>query len=225
MTTLAVLRRDTPEKDEPSLSYQPPSGRRDRTLAPRGAQRSARDTVGEHLSKLMLGCAAGNHSCFTELYDRTFHRVYGIVVRVLRSPELAEDVTQEIYVEVWKQAPRYAPEKGSVIAWMNTMARRRAIDRVRSRTTEIARDERYTYANTQREGDDVWDRVAQNQDVDRVRRAIATLTPIQRQAVRLAYFQGLTQSKIAETLDLPIGTVKSRIRDGLRRLGDVLRVD
>ena len=173
----------------------------------------------------MMGCAAGDHQCFTELYDRTFRRVYGIVLRVLRSPELAEDVTQEIYVEVWKQAPRYAPEKGSVMAWMNTMARRRAVDRVRSRTSEVARDELYTYANAQRDRDDVWDSVAQNQDVERVRRAIANLTPLQQQAVQLAYLQGLTQREISETLDLPMGTVKTRMRDGLRRLGNTLGVE
>lgn len=222
MTTLVVLRQEAPEIETP---YRPPAGRRDGISAPRGSRGSAGDTVSEHLSKLMTGCAAGDHRCFTELYDRTFRRVYGIVVRVLRSPELAEEVTQEIYIEVWKQAPRYASEKGSVMAWINTMARRRAVDRVRSRTGEVARDDRYTYANAQRERDDVWDSVAQNQDVERVRRAIANLTPLQQQAVRLAYFQGLTQSKIAETLDLPIGTVKTRMRDGLRRLGDALRVE
>jgi RNA polymerase sigma-70 factor (ECF subfamily) len=165
----------------------------------------------------------GDEQSFAELYDRTKRRVYGTVLGVLRSPELAEDVTQEIYVEVWRQAPRYAVEKGSVMAWMATMAHRRAVDRVRSRTSEVARDERYAYANAEREGDDVWDSVAQNQDVERVRKALATLTPIQQQAVQLAYLQGLTQSEISRLLDLPMGTVKTRMRDGLRRLGEALR--
>ena len=109
------------------------------------------------------------------------------------------------------------------MAWISTMAHRRAVDRVRSRTSEVARDERYAYANAEREGDDVWDSVAQNQDVERVRKAITTLSPIQQQAVRLAYLQGLTQSEISSLLNVPIGTVKTRIRDGFRRLGDALR--
>jgi RNA polymerase sigma-70 factor (ECF subfamily) len=188
-----------------------------------GSESSARDLAADDLVELMTACASGDQQSFADLYDRTARRVYGTVLRVLRSPEHAEEVTQEVYVEVWKLAPRYAAEKGSVMAWINTMAHRRAVDRVRARTSEVARDDRYAYANTEREVDDVWDHVAQNQDVERVRRAIATLTPIQQQAVRLAYLQGLTQNEIADMLQVPIGTVKTRIRDGFRRLGDALR--
>jgi RNA polymerase sigma-70 factor (ECF subfamily) len=199
-----------------------PSDRRARPSSP-GDEPPAGVLAAEHLAELMTGCASGDQQCFAELYDRTVRRVYGTVLRVLRSPEYAEEVTQEVYVEVWRQAPRYAAEKGSVMAWISTMAHRRAVDRVRSRTSEVARDERYAYANAEREGDDVWDSVAQNQDVERVRKAIATLSPIQQQAVRLAYLQGLTQSEISSLLNVPIGTVKTRIRDGFRRLGDALR--
>ncbi len=200
-----------------------PYDRPDQVPSSRVAEPPARDRTAQHLAELMTGCAMGDEQSFAELYDRTKRRVYGTVLGVLRSPELAEDVTQEIYVEVWRQAPRYAVEKGSVMAWMATMAHRRAVDRVRSRTSEVARDERYAYANAEREGDDVWDSVAQNQDVERVRKALATLTPIQQQAVQLAYLQGLTQSEISRLLDLPMGTVKTRMRDGLRRLGEALR--
>jgi len=170
----------------------------------------------------MTSCAAGNQEAFAELYDLTVRRVYGTVLRVLHSPEHAEEVTQEVYVEVWNQADLYAPGKGGVITWITTMAHRRAIDRVRSVSSEVARDERYAYTGQERESDEVWDSVAQQHDVERVRRAIATLTPIQQQAVQLAYFDGLTQSQISTTLSLPLGTVKTRIRDGLRRLADVL---
>lgn len=207
----------------PSTLVASPYDRRARAASPGRAEHPARDRAAERLAELMTGCAAGDEQCFAELYDRTVRRVYGTVLRVLRSPEYAEEVTQEVYVEVWKQAPRYVAEKGSVMTWMTTMAHRRAVDRVRSRTSEVARDERYAYANAQREGDDVWDTVAQNQDVERVRKALATLTPIQQQAVQLAYLQGLTQSEISRLLDLPMGTVKTRIRDGLRRLGEALR--
>ena len=171
----------------------------------------------------MASCAIVDELSFAELYDLTVRRVYGTTLRVLRSPEHAEEVTQEVYVEIWKQAPRYAPDKGSVVTWITVMAHRRAVDRVRSVTSEIARDERYAYAGVEREGDDVWDSIAQRQDVERVRRALATLTPIQQQAVQLSCLDGLTQSQIAGRLNLPMGTVKTRIRDGLRRLGEALR--
>ena len=170
----------------------------------------------------MTSCATGNEVAFAELYDLTLRRVYGTVLRVLRSPEHAEEVTQEVYVDVWRQAPRYAPEKGTVVAWIATMAHRRAVDRVRSVSSEIARNERYAYSDQERESDEVWERVAQQHDVERVRGALATLTPIQQQAVQLAYYDGLTQSQISTVLHLPLGTVKTRIRDGLRRLADVL---
>jgi RNA polymerase sigma-70 factor, ECF subfamily len=174
------------------------------------------------LADLMSMCAAGDEAAFTELYDLTLRRVYGTVLRVLRSPEHAEEVTQEVYVDVWRQAPRYALEKGSVMGWIATMAHRRAVDRVRSVSSEIARDERYAYSGQEREGDEVWESVAQQHDVERVRGAIATLTPIQQQAVQLAYYGGLSQSQISDALHLPIGTVKTRIRDGLRRLAAAL---
>jgi RNA polymerase sigma-70 factor (ECF subfamily) len=170
----------------------------------------------------MSMCAAGDEAAFTELYDLTLRRVYGTVLRVLRSPEHAEEVTQEVYVDIWRQAPRYASDKGSVMGWIATMAHRRAVDRVRSVSSEIARDERYAYSGQEREGDEVWESVAQQHDVERVRGAIATLTPIQQQAVQLAYYGGLSQSQISDTLHLPIGTVKTRIRDGLRRLAAAL---
>ena len=171
----------------------------------------------------MTSCAMGDQAAFAEIYDLTMRRVYGTVLRVLRSREHAEEVTQEIYVEVWKQAPRYASEKGGVLTWITTIAHRRAVDRVRSVTSEVARDERYAFPGQERESDEVWERVAQKYDVQQVRGAISTLTPIQQQAVRLAYFDGLTQSQISTALSLPLGTVKTRIRDGLRRLGDALR--
>ena len=144
------------------------------------------------------------------------------MLRVLRSPEHAEEVTQEVYVEVWQQSARYTPGRGSVLAWIATMAHRRAVDRVRSVSSEVTRDHRYAYQNTDAEVDRVWDSVAQLQDVDRVRQAMQHLTSIQRQALKLAYFDGMTQSQIADLLNLPLGTVKTRIRDALRRLGEVL---
>jgi RNA polymerase sigma-70 factor (ECF subfamily) len=171
----------------------------------------------------MTSCAAGDESAFAVLYDLTVRRIYGTALRVLRSPEHAEEVTQEVYVEIWRQAPTYVHEKGSVMGWIATMTHRRAVDRVRSVSSEVARDGRYAFTGMERETDEVWDRVEQQHDVGRVRAALATLTPIQQQAVQLAYLDGLTQLEISRSLDLPMGTVKTRIRDGLRRLRDALR--
>lgn len=170
----------------------------------------------------MTKTARGHDVAFAELYDLTSRRIHGVVLRVLRSPEHAQEVTQEVYVEVWQQAPKYSAARGSVLAWMATMAHRRAVDRVRSVSSEVARDEKYAYREQDREGDEVWDNVAQKYDVQRVRQAMALLTPIQRQSLQLAYFDGLTQSQIAQLLKLPLGTVKTRIRDGLKRLGEAL---
>ena len=173
----------------------------------------------------MTLCSRGHEEAFAELYDRTSQRVYGVILRVLRSPDHAAEVMQEVYVEVWRQSARYSREKGSVVAWMTTMAHRRAVDRVRSVSSEVARDERYAFHGGDREIDQVWDGVAQRLDVERVRKGMASLTPIQREALTLAYFGGYTQSQVAQLLKLPLGTVKTRIRDGLIGLRDALGVE
>jgi len=200
----------------------PPSGSGAQPRPERGGELPAHDLAAAHLVDLMARTATGDQGAFAELYDLTTRRVFGIVLKVLRSPEHAQEVTQEVYVEIWKQASTYKPDKGSVVAWMATMAHRRAVDRVRSVSSEVARDERYAFIDLERESDEVWDSVAQKYDVERVREALGHLTPIQRQAIQLAYYEGLTQSQIATKLKLPLGTIKTRIRDGLRRLGEAL---
>jgi RNA polymerase sigma-70 factor, ECF subfamily len=108
-----------------------------------------------------------------------------------------------------------------VITWMMTVARRRAVDRVRSVSSEVARDERYAGA-FEPEFDQVWDRTTQKQDIERVRQCLLSLTKVQSQALTLAFYEGLTQSQIATRLNVPLGTVKTRIRDAMRRLGEAL---
>lgn len=178
-----------------------------------------------HLVELMARSARGHEDAFSELYDLTSGRVYGTILRVLRSADHAAEVTQEVYVEVWRQSARYAPEKGSVLGWMTTMAHRRAVDRVRSVSSEVARDERYAVTGADREVDHVWEGVEQRLDVERVRKGMSSLTAIQREALTLAYFGGYTQSQVASLLKLPLGTVKTRIRDGLIGLRDALGVE
>jgi RNA polymerase sigma-70 factor (ECF subfamily) len=184
-----------------------------------------REAEAAHLAELVGRSARGHEDAFSELYDLTSSRIYGTILRVLRSSDHAAEVTQEVYMEVWKQSARFDADKGSVLAWMTTMAHRRAVDRVRSVTSEVARDERYAVAGVDREVDHVWEGVEQKLDVERVRKGLTSLTAIQREALTLAYFGGYTQSQVAQLLKLPLGTVKTRIRDGLIGLRDALGVE
>ena len=192
---------------------------------PSRSVRTGRDAEAAHLAELVQRSSRNQQDAFAELYDLTSGRIYGVVWRVLRSADHAAEVTQEVYVEVWRQSARFDVRKGSVLAWMTTMAHRRAVDRVRSVTSEVARDERYAVAGTQRDVDHVWEDVDQKMDEERVRKGMESLTPIQREALTLAYFGGYTQSQVATLLKLPLGTVKTRIRDGLIGLRDALGVE
>jgi RNA polymerase sigma-70 factor (ECF subfamily) len=176
---------------------------------------AGRQASATRLAELVALSAGGHQDAFAELYDLTAARIHGVVLRVLRSADHSAEVTQEVFVEVWRQATRYSPEKGSVLAWMTTMAHRRAVDRVRSVSSEAARDERYAAAAADRAVDYVWEGVEQRLDAETVHKGMASLTAIQREAITLAYFGGYSQSQVAQLLDLPLGTVKTRIRDGL----------
>jgi RNA polymerase sigma-70 factor (ECF subfamily) len=206
--------------------------------APRGAGDEQDRTADLRVLKLQLGwspetarlhelahlVAAGDATAFAELYDVTSARVYGTVRRVLRSAHLAAEVTQEVYVEIWQKAVNYDPERGTVCAWMITMAHRRAVDRVRAITSDNVRDERYAALNNDREFDQVWDEVEGRMNTARVRAALATLSDVQRQVLTLAYFDGYSQSQVARLLNVPLGTVKTRTRDGLNGLREALRM-
>jgi RNA polymerase sigma-70 factor, ECF subfamily len=186
---------------------------------------SGREVQAARLVSLISRAARGHEDAFAELYDQTSDRIYGVIVRVIRSPELAKEVTQEVYVEIWRQSGRYAKERGSVMAWMTTVAHRRAVDRVRSESSDVARDQKYAQLSAEREVDKVWDGVEQRIDVERVRKGMASLTEIQREALTLAYFGGYTHAQVAKLLKLPLGTAKTRIRDGLIGLRDALGVE
>jgi RNA polymerase sigma-70 factor (ECF subfamily) len=208
-----------------NVSSVPGPGAEGSRLRPAPAGPPGREAEAAHLVELMARASRGQEDAFAELYDLTSSRIYGTVLRVLRSGDHAAEVTQEVFVDVWRQSARYAPDKGSVMAWMTTMAHRRAVDRVRAVTSEVARDERYAVSGIAREVDHVWEGVEQRLDVERVRKGMTSLTAIQREALTLAYFGGYTQSQVASLLKLPLGTVKTRIRDGLIGLRDALGVE
>ena len=175
---------------------------------------AGRKALAVRLAELVALSARGQEDAFAELYDLTAARIHGVALKVFRSADHAAEVTQEVFTEVWRQAAR-SPENGSVMAWMTTMAHRRAVDRVRSVSSEAARDERYAAATVDWAMDYVWLDVEQRLDAERVRKGMASLTAIQREAITLAYFGGYSQSQVAQLLNVPLGTVKTRIRDGL----------
>jgi RNA polymerase sigma-70 factor (ECF subfamily) len=179
-----------------------------------------RDTPEQRLVRV----ATGDKQAFAELYDSTSARVYGLVKRLLVDPAQAEEVTQEIYLEIWQTATRYQQERGSAMSWMLTMAHRRAVDRVRASQASRDRDTRIGIRDYDREYDQVAEHVEVTMEGARVKRALQGLTELQRQAVQLAYYGGLSHSEIAAELHVPVGTVKTRIRDGMIRLRDAMGV-
>ncbi|GAA4750972.1 ECF RNA polymerase sigma factor SigK [Amnibacterium soli] len=179
-----------------------------------------RDTPEQRLARV----ATGDKQAFAELYDSTSARVYGLVKRLLVDPAQAEEVTQEIYLEIWQTATRYQQERGSAMSWMLTMAHRRAVDRVRASQASRDRDTRIGIRDYDREYDQVAEHVEVTMEGARVKRALQGLTELQRQAVQLAYYGGLSHSEIAAELHVPVGTVKTRIRDGMIRLRDAMGV-
>jgi RNA polymerase sigma-70 factor, ECF subfamily len=171
---------------------------------------------------LLVAVGQGDQAAFAELYDRVTPQVLGVALRVLRDRALAEEVTQEVMVEVWKKADRFDPQRGSASGWITTLTHRRAVDRVRSEQASRDRDDRVSRRDEPRAFDAVADEVQVRLDHWQVRRAMATLTERQREAIELAYFGGHTYRDVAKVLGIPEGTAKSRLRDGLLRLRDAL---
>ena len=170
---------------------------------------------------LLRRAGRGDQQAFAELYDALAPLVHGVVLKVVRDPSQSEEVTQEVFVELWRLAARFDGTKGSARTWAATLAHRRAIDRVRSE--QASRDRQDRDANQAvREHDVVAAEVESSLDQVRVRRALSQLSELQREAVELAYFGGHTYREVAVLLDVAEGTVKSRIRDGMIRLRDEL---
>jgi RNA polymerase sigma-70 factor (ECF subfamily) len=172
------------------------------------------------LAALLARVAVGDRAAFDAMYDRVSAPVFGTVRNVVRDPGLTEEVTQEVFVEVWRAASRFDASKGSPMAWVATIAHRRAVDRVRSEQRSADRDRRA--ASPMIAYDDVAETVENNLDRERVRRCLGTLTDLQREAVTLAYYGGYTYRQVAGLLGVPAGTVSTRMRDGLIRLRDCL---
>ncbi|MDX2561986.1 sigma-70 family RNA polymerase sigma factor [Streptomyces sp. TX20-6-3] len=176
------------------------------------------------LPELMGRVALGDQQAFTAVFEAVSGPVLGLVRTVLRDPAQSEEVAQEVLVEVWRTAARYEPARGSVLAWVMTLAHRRAVDRVRSEQAASNREKRVALLEHTTAYDEVVEQVEGRLEREQVRRCLRGLTELQRQSVNLAYYRGLTYREVAELLAVPLGTVKARMRDGLIRLRDCLGV-
>ncbi|MFC7268097.1 ECF RNA polymerase sigma factor SigK [Microbacterium fluvii] len=160
----------------------------------------------------------GDQRAFADLYDMLAARVFGLVLRVLVDRAQSEEVLQEVFLEVWQTAARFAPNKGQGRTWVFTIAHRRAVDRVRSAQSAAARDVRVGHRDLDVAHDGVAEQVELQIEGERVSRALRVLPEAQREAIVLAYYGGYSQSEIAALVGSPLGTIKTRMRDGLSRL-------
>jgi RNA polymerase sigma-70 factor (ECF subfamily) len=179
--------------------------------------------VTERVASAIERAATGDQAAFAEFYDEVSPVVFGTVLKVLRNQAMAEEVTQEVFLELWRQAPKYDRSKGSPKAWSATVAHRRAVDRVRSEESARSRDEADARLAAV-DHDVVVEQVTTDLDREHVIGALAQLSDAQREAVTLAYYGGHTYREVAAMLNVPEGTIKTRIRDGLIRLRDLMGV-
>ncbi|WP_233578145.1 sigma-70 family RNA polymerase sigma factor [Micromonospora sp. BL4] len=202
----------------PTMSGDPEQARRLRSVPPDTANPPSAD-------ELLSRVARGDEAAFAALYDAVAGRVLGLARRVVRDPAQAEEVTQEVMVEVWRTAGRFDAGRGSASAWILTMAHRRAVDRVRSEQAHTDRASRVAATESHAPYDEVVEDVTARLEREQVRRCLGRLTPVQREAVALAYYGGHTYREVAEKLKTPLPTVKTRMRDGLIRMRDCLGIE
>ncbi|NIH87688.1 ECF RNA polymerase sigma factor SigK [Amycolatopsis granulosa] len=181
-------------------------------------------SAGPGADDLLVEVARGSEVAFERLYEVVAGPVYGVVRRVVRDVAQSEEVAQEVLVELWRTAARFDPARGSAVNWALTLAHRRAVDRVRSAQARVDREQKTQAMASGREFDEVAEAVTARLEREQVRRCLSTLTELQRESVVLAYYGGKTYPEVAELLDCPLGTIKTRLRDGLIRLRDCLGV-
>lgn len=191
-------------------------------IDPRNQTESSREP--ESREDLLDRVANGDQAAFALLYDEIAPRVLGLIRRLLVDHAQSEEVAQEVFLEIWQTASRFDAAKGGAATWILTMAHRRAVDRIRSSQSGRDRDTKVGIRDYAPEYDHVAETVEVTIEHERVKEAMSRLTELQRQAVTLAYYGGYSHSEVAALLSVPIGTVKTRLRDGMIRLRDELGV-
>ncbi|MFD5213092.1 ECF RNA polymerase sigma factor SigK [Microbacterium sp. NPDC058345] len=181
-------------------------------------------SAGDLAADLLVRVSDGDQHAFAELYDMLSPRVFALILRVLVNRSQSEEVLQEVFLEIWQSAGRFAPNKGQGRSWVLTIAHRRAVDRVRSSQASADRDNRIGVRDLDTDRDLVAEVVESRMEGDRVVAALATLPEAQQEALVLAYYGGYSQSEIAALVGTPLGTIKTRMRDGLSRLRTELGV-
>tara|TARA_B100002052_G_scaffold258449_1_gene250420 strand:+ start:754 stop:1323 length:570 start_codon:yes stop_codon:yes gene_type:complete len=179
----------------------------------------------EQLEAWLAATARGDEQAFGQLYSATSSQLYSLLLRILRSPERAQDALQDAYVRIWQKAHTYAPERGAPLTWLLSIARYRALDMLRRKQPEVAMPEEPDRVATLLEDEQSLSPLEENenqQSLSAINACLGDLSDEQRQCVLLAYYEGLTHQELAERMDAPLGTVKSWIRRGLLRLRDCL---
>jgi RNA polymerase sigma-70 factor (ECF subfamily) len=173
-------------------------------------------------AELLRAIVRGDESAFAALYEQYSSILFGLLLRIVRDRPEAEDVLQEVFLQIWQQAANFDASRGRPFTWLVTLARSRAIDRLRSRDSRERTATAAAREVTEEIGDAVADAFRAEQS-EIVRGALAEIPEEQRRTLLLAYFEGLTQTEIAERLGQPLGTVKTRMRAGMQKLRELLR--
>ncbi len=189
-------------------------------LGERGAAIAA--NVKPDLDGLLRRTATGDREAFTDLYDAISGPVFGTVRGIVRDHSIAEEVAHDVLLEIWTKAESWDRSRGSAVTWIMVMARRRAIDRVRSEQSARTRVESVAASSHEPDVDVVADAVIDRSQDQQIARSLGSLTELQREAVHMAFYENRTQAEISNILGVPLGTIKSRIRDGLLRLETAL---
>lgn len=177
------------------------------------------------LDALLVRATSADPAAFTEFYDLTRARTYGMILRVLRDPGHSQDTLQEVYLQVWRSGSTFDPAQGSALSWLLMLAHRRAVDRVRQEQSGADREARYGALSVDTVFDAVSDEALRRDDSRQVVDCLDSLTALQRRSVELAYYGGLTYREVAEHLAATLPAVKSRINDGLQQLKRCLGVN